>query len=97
MQPRHAFFRQTMPRARKTICLIDRTDMQMHLGRVGFPFTCQRRATTNAEAAPSARCGVELGDVALGDRESISPDGHEDRDRRAAVSAAALAMTPCHV
>jgi hypothetical protein len=72
-------------------------DMEMGFGRqwTAQAFTGQGRAAPGAKPPPgSARRGIELGDLAFADGIGAAFERDEDGNRRAAMLAAALTMTP---
>jgi hypothetical protein len=95
MQPRQAFFRKYVPRRGKLGGIVECADMKMHFRR-GFAFARQGGPAPRAEAAQSAGRRIELRDLPFRYRVSVTPECHEYGNRRTAMLATALAMTPCH-
>ena len=95
MQPRQAFFRKYVPRRSKSGGLVECADMKMHFRR-GFAFARQGGPAPRAEPAQPAGRRIELRYLPFGYRVSVTAECHEYRDRRTAMLATALAMTPCH-
>src|SRR5213082_2641705 len=98
MQPRQALLGKDVPRRRsKPLGMVKGADVKMRFRRPAEAFAGQSRAASRAKsAARPARRRVELGYLAFGYlvRRVFQRDEHGDW--RAAVLAAALAVTPVH-
>jgi len=97
VEPRQPLFGKNMSRRYEPGSLVDRTDVQMNLRRVRVPLARQRRTAAGAESTPAAGGRIVPGDLALAYLKLVTSRRKEHRDRGAAVPAATLAMTPCHV
>jgi hypothetical protein len=84
-----------VPRRGKLGGIVECADMKMHFRR-GFAFARQGGPAPRAEAAQSAGRRIELRDLPFRYRVSVTPECHEYGNRRTAMLATALAMTPCH-
>ena len=95
MQPRHAFFWKYVSCWPESRSLIECADMKMHFRRA-FAFARQGGPAPRAEPAQPAGRRVELRYLPFGHCIGVAPECHEHRDRRTAMLATALAMTPCY-
>src|SRR6266404_6089176 len=95
MQPRQAFFRKDVPCRPQSLGFVESADREMRLARQARALASQCRPAFGAEPArrPAGR-RLEFADRAFGDAIRRALEIDEDRNRRAAVLPAALAMAP---
>src|SRR5262249_3019368 len=96
MQPGQLLVAKEMLRRFEPARVVERADMEMRLIRQLRGLAGEGGAAARAEPARRAGRGFESGDLPFGHRVRVALEADENRDRRAAVPATALAMTPEH-
>src|SRR5262249_38730188 len=96
MQPRQLFVAKEMLRWFEPVGVVERADVEMSLVWQLRGLAGEGGAAARAEPARRAGRRFEPGDLPFGHRVRTALEADEDGDRRAAVPATALAMTPEH-